>query len=69
MRPAVLSETLRQKLDEYRGFRHVIRNIYSTHIDPEKLSGLVTGAPQVFDDAREELLAFTKFLDIRGKTE
>jgi len=29
VRPAVISDATRQALDEYRGFRHVVRNVYT----------------------------------------
>jgi hypothetical protein len=29
VRPAVISEEVRQWLDDYRGFRHIVRNVYT----------------------------------------
>ena len=34
IRPPVLSPQTRDRLDRYRGFRHVVRNVYSFRLDP-----------------------------------
>jgi hypothetical protein len=34
VRPAVISDETRWILDEYRGFRHVVRNVYTFRFDP-----------------------------------
>lgn len=34
VRPAVLSSSVRRRLDRYRGFRHVVRNVYTMDRDP-----------------------------------
>jgi hypothetical protein len=62
IRPAVISEETRCALDEYRGFRHVVRNVYSLNFDPVQLQRLGRQAPQVFSQARAELLSFADFL-------
>ena len=41
MRPAVISESNCKRLDEYRGFRHVVRNVYTFRFDPSKGGKLV----------------------------
>ena len=33
VRPAVVSDSVRLGLDEYRGFRHVVRNVYTYKFD------------------------------------
>ncbi len=63
VRPAVVSEETREALDEYRGFRHVVRNIYAFRFNPTKLQRLVQGASDVFSQAQVELLAFASFLE------
>ena len=62
VRPAVISEKSRSRLDEYRGFRHVVRNVYTFRFDPEKVEKLATKASGVFADISPELLAFADFL-------
>jgi len=61
-RPAVISELVCQKLDVYRGFRHVVRNVYTFRFDPEKVRTLVDGLPELFVQIRAEIEAFAAFL-------
>ncbi len=62
VRPAVISEPLKETLEEYRGFRHVVRNVYTYHLKPEKLKLLVDDLESTFRMASEELTAFGAFL-------
>jgi len=41
VRPAVISVGLKDALDEYRGFRHVVRNVYTHHLSGEKIKTLI----------------------------
>lgn len=68
VRPALISEETRQMLDEYRGFRHVVRNVYAFRFDQAKVQTLVQGVPVVFSRVRAELLAFADFLDQQAPT-
>ncbi len=63
VRPAVISSETRTALDEYRGFRHVVRNVYTFRFDPVKMRRLIERAPGVFSRVRMELLAFADFLE------
>lgn len=63
IRPAVISQQTLKRLDEYRGFRHVVRNVYTFHFDEAKLEKLVMGVEGVFTQVRAEILAFADFLD------
>jgi hypothetical protein len=38
VRPAVISEAIYKQLDDYRGFRHDVRNVYTYKFDPAKNS-------------------------------
>ena len=40
IRPAVISGDSRDALDEYQGFRHIVRNIYTYKFDPVKVQHL-----------------------------
>ena len=62
-RPAVISTDTGIKLDEYRRFRHVVRNVYTHNFDPVKLEKLIDSAPELFAQAKAELLAFAAFLE------
>jgi len=63
VRPAVISGNSFSLLNEYRGFWHVVRNVYTYRFDPEKIGRLVGKAPEVFARVRTELLAFSDFLE------
>lgn len=43
VRPGVISRDTRYCLDEYRGFRHVVRHVYTFKLRPSRLQELVTG--------------------------
>ena len=62
VRPAVLSETTCEALDEYRGFRHVVRYVYAFRLDAVKMQPLMRHIHGVFSRVRSELLAFAAFL-------
>lgn len=62
-RPPVISHEMRYVLDEYRGFRHVVRNVYAFNFRPSRLKELVDGLPECFNSLRQELLAFAQFLE------
>jgi hypothetical protein len=66
MRPAVISESCYEALNEYRGFRHVVRNIYTYIFDRVKMRKLVEKTPGLFNQVRAELLAFADFLEETG---
>ena len=63
VRPALICEETRRMLDEYRGFRHVVRNVYAFRFDQAKVQKLVQEVPAVFSQVRAELLAFADFLE------
>jgi uncharacterized protein YukE len=63
VRPAVLSVAARSRLDRYRGFRHVVRNIYTFSLDAEQIELLVMHLPTVYQQVRTELEQFAYFLE------
>jgi len=63
LRPAVISSKAGERLNEFRGFRHVVRNVYTYHFDPEKVQKLVSSAPGLFAQVKKELFAFADFLE------
>jgi hypothetical protein len=67
IRPAVISDQVGAQLDIYRGFRHIVRNVYAYKFDPPKVEQLVTGLPDLFARLETELLAFADFLDARNR--
>jgi len=62
-RPAVISTQTRNRLDVYRGFRHVVRNVYTYHLDQQQIEVLVKQLPAVLTDTTQELMAFSNFLE------
>jgi hypothetical protein len=62
IRPAVISVPTRRHLDEYRGFRHVIRNVYTFNFEVAKLENLIIKLRPLFTQIQKELLAFSDFL-------
>ena len=43
-------------------FRHRIRNIYTTNLDPDRMASLVISLPDLWLALRQELAAFAMFL-------
>jgi hypothetical protein len=66
LRPAVISATTLTLLDEYRAFRHVVRNVYTLHLDPARLERLIHEAPRALAQVHAELAAFADFLTDRS---
>jgi hypothetical protein len=71
VRPCVIRPDTAAQLDEYRKFRHRIRNIYTTNLDADRMAHLVVGLATLWPQIREELTAFIGFLrqlaDVRGE--
>lgn len=68
VRPPVLTSEAMQRLDEYLRFRHVVRNVYTFSFDPERIGRLVKELEAVFEQVRQELIAFADFLEtVSGK--
>ncbi|MEM7534950.1 MAG: hypothetical protein AAF639_22425 [Chloroflexota bacterium] len=51
-----------QALDEYRRFRHIVRNVYTFNFRPDILEELVTDARPLFNQINDELSAFTQLI-------
>ncbi len=47
-RPAVISSSSAHGLDEFRRFRHVVRNVYAENLIPEKMENLLTMLPNLW---------------------
>jgi len=63
IRPQVLSAEAAKAIDEYLRFRHIVRNIYTFEIDPDRVEDLVQRLRPSFEQTRTELLAFADFLE------
>jgi hypothetical protein len=62
IRPPVISGKLKNNLQEYRSFRHLIRNIYTYNINPQKIKPLIEILPSLLKDIDKDLKLFSKFL-------
>lgn len=54
--------TTREALDEFRGFRHVVRNIYSFNLKPERIAALAQQLGSVHQQFQADLAAFCQVL-------
>ena len=63
VRPPVLSQETRERLDRYRGFRHVVRNVYTYNLDPEQVGVLVKQLAPTMARVSQDLAAFADFLE------
>lgn len=63
VRPAVLSDQTREKLDRYRGFRHVVRNVYAFEFDPEQIGLLMKRLPEAKERVFGDLRSFADLLE------
>jgi hypothetical protein len=63
VRPAVIGQDSVLALDEFRRFRHLVRNVYTTNLVPSKMAGLMAALPELWSRLHAELLAFANFLE------
>lgn len=63
VRPPVIAQATRYCLDEYRGFRHVVRNVYTFNMRPSRIAALSTELGSCFAAVRSDLMAFADFLN------
>ena len=62
VRPPVISEEIKNILEDYLGFRHIVRNIYSYKINPEKIEVLVKKLPDALTKINNEIKALSIYL-------
>lgn len=67
IRPAVIGQHNITSLDEFRRFRHLVRNVYATNLVPDRISKLISRLPSLWKSLRAELLAFADFIDELAK--
>jgi hypothetical protein len=63
IRPAVISESLEETLDEYLRFRHVFRHSYGFELQWNKCRHLVEDLDSTLETFTQELTDFKAFLD------
>ena len=62
-RPAVISPESASMLDEFRRFRHLVRNVYTFNLVPQKMEPLMAALPGLWEQVQAELSAFADFLE------
>ncbi len=67
-RPAVISEETAAALDEFRRFRHLVRHVYTIHLDPQKMRPLLESLPELWKKVQVELLAAAEYLELLSKS-
>lgn len=63
VRPAIISRDTYQKLDEYRGFRHGVRNVYTFNLSHKRIQPLVEDIDELYLQLEEELMRFCDFIE------
>ena len=63
VRPPLISEDVKLKLQRFLGFRHVFRNIYGFHLEQEQIKTLVKEFPRTLLSLKKEIASFQKYLD------
>jgi hypothetical protein len=62
-RQAVIKPETAYQLQEYLGFRHVVRNLYGYELDSERIARLVEKYPAVWLQVKQDLDEFMEWLD------
>ena len=62
-RPPILKAETANQLDEYRGFRHVVRNVYTFNLSRERIEPLVQKLPGLNEKLRKDVESFLSFLE------
>jgi hypothetical protein len=62
VRPAVISEAMRDRLNDYRRFRHIVRHTYTFQFDPDRIHLFIELLAPSFEQIRVELMAFIQFI-------
>ncbi len=69
VRPPVITGAMLDQLDRYRGFRHVVRNVYTYRLDARQIAPLVEDLEEVEARLRSELNAFAGHIERIGAAE
>ena len=63
VRPGVLAPETSAALTDYLDFRHIVRNVYTFNLRPERVAELVRDLRPTFELVRRDLTAFARFLE------
>ena len=62
IRPAVIQQATEHCLDEYRTFRHVVRNVYTFNLRPDRVEALTAQLRACYDSVSTDLQQFAVLL-------
>jgi hypothetical protein len=62
-RPAVIDTATRAALDEYRAFRHLVRNAYAFAVQPLRVQTLASQVRGCYDRLAADVARFAQFLE------
>ena len=68
VRPAVVRPETNAALVEYLEFRHVVRNVYTFNLRPDRVAELVNGLQPAYRLVADDLLGLARFLDAIATT-
>ena len=69
VRPPLLQNSTAKLLEEFLGFRHVVRNLYTWELEPEKVARLVALLPETVQAVERDLEEFGRFLDAASQAD
>lgn len=58
IRCAVISQNTYEQINEFRGFRHVARNLYAYELKPERIINLGEKVEKCYDNFRNDISNF-----------
>lgn len=62
VRPSVITVQTRKLLDEYRAFRHVVRNVYSFELRSDRIQELAANLPSCYQQLKQDIHLFSLLL-------
>jgi hypothetical protein len=63
IRPAVISKHTMDKLDKFRAFRHIFRNVYGYNLDSRRIKELLLELPETVELFTEDVMTFMNILE------
>ena len=69
IRPPIISKELFVKLDDYRGFCNIVRNLYAFSFSKPRIAQLISELPATYENLKKELSAFLEALEASTNTE
>jgi hypothetical protein len=67
IRPAVISQKTHDQLEEYRGIRHVVRNVYTFNLSEKRIEPLVRDISGIFEELEKEVKEFIYIIEKKAQ--